>query len=144
MIYFHQNAIESLDQIQIERLSQGIEDTYSADIFARYIAGPAWEKSVINDDLFDMWIRHENIWLRRAAIMSTIHQNKNFERVLKYAALLINDQDDVIVEALSKVLRAASISNHAKVAEFIENHRSILPQTLLEITYADKGIRDRG
>lgn len=142
LIHFHQNGIKYLDQNRVERLSQGIEDAYTADIFARYITGPAWDKGVIQNDLFDRWITHPNLWLRRAAIMSTIHQNKDTERVFNYAAYLVNDNADEIIDALSTVLRAAVISDYQHVKSFIDEHKQSLPPSVIEIIYADKGIED--
>jgi len=142
LIFFHQNAIEHLDQNRVERLSQGIEDGYSADIFARYIAGPAWERGVVNDELFDNWISHQTVWLRRAAIMSTIYQNKDPGRIFEYAAYLVNDSDEDIIEALSKVLRATHIGHHQQVTDFIDKYRDSLASTLVEIIYAEQGMKD--
>lgn len=142
LIYFHPGAIEHLDLHQVESLSQGIEDAYSADIFARYIAGPTWDKDVINDELITKWITNQNPWLRRSAIMSTIYVNKDPKHVLKYASLLVEDKDDDIVEALSTVLRAVMISDHQKVSEFVEAHKTTLAPSLLEIDYTLRGMKE--
>lgn len=123
LIYYHPGAIALLNTDKVQALSEGINRWDSADIFAQFISGPAWKQGVIGDDLIEKWIVSPNFWYRRIAVVSTIYLDGDPERMLKYAALLVDDHEDMIVKALSWVLRRAIRYDRAGVEQFLADHK---------------------
>lgn len=119
LIFFHDGTIKLLDAEKVDALGEGINNWSSTDIFARYIAGPAWKHGAISDALIDRWIQSSNVWWRRAAVVSTIFLYGDIDRMLYYSELLIDDPDDMIIKALSWVLREAIRYDRKRVEKFI-------------------------
>ncbi len=50
----------------------------SVDSFGRILAGPAWLKKQVSDELIQKWAHSEDRWWRRAALVSTVALNMRF------------------------------------------------------------------
>ena len=107
LIYYHPGVIAALTPEKVEKLGEGIQDWASADTFAQFISGPAWKKGVIGDDFIEKWLNSDDFWYRRIAVVSTIYLEGDPERMLRYAQVLADDHEDMIVKAVSWVLRRA-------------------------------------
>ena len=123
LIYYHPGAIALLDAEKVQALSEGIQHWAAADTFAQFISGPAWKAGAITDDLIEKWIHSPDFWYRRIAVVSTIYLNGDPERMLKYAALLVDDHEDMVVKALSWVLRRAIRYDRQGVEQFLADHK---------------------
>ena len=126
LIYYHQGVIALLSPKKVIALGQGINSWSSTDIFAHYIAGPAWKQGVISDALIDQWIQDPSLWWRRAAVVSTIYLYGDVERMFKNAKKLIDDKEDLIVKAVSWVLREAIKYDSDAVRDFLCCHEDRL------------------
>jgi len=126
LIHYHPGAIAALTAEDTITLGHGINDLSSADIYAQFIAGPAWKTGVISDDHVNQWIASENLWWRRAAVVSTIYLEGDIERMLHYTKQLLDDQEDLIIKALSWVLRSAIQHNQAAVVWFLDEYEGRL------------------
>ncbi len=126
LIYYHPGAISLLNPEKVTALGVGINNWSSTDIFAHYIAGPAWKQGVISDHLVDEWIHSDNIWWRRAALVSTIYLYGDVDRMLKYSEILIDDDEDLIIKAISWVLREATKYDPQAVIDFLSKHNDQL------------------
>lgn len=134
LIYYHPGTIELLDPEKIESLGDGINDWSSSDIFAHYIAGPALLSHVISDDLIQKWLHSPNPWWRRAALVSTIYLHGDIDRMLNYCQLLVDDQDDSIIKAISWVLREAIRYDRKRVIDFlVKFEERLAPRIKLEV-----------
>lgn len=123
LIYYHPGAIALLNPDKVQALSEGINHWAAADTFAQFISGPSWKQGVIGDELIEKWIASPDFWYRRIAVVSTIYLNGDSERMLKYAALLVDDHEDMIVKAVSWVLRRAIRYNRKGVEQFLTDHK---------------------
>lgn len=123
LIYYHPGVIGLLTPEKVQRLSEGINHWAAADTFAQFISGPAWKQGVIGDDLIDKWIKSPDFWYRRIALVSTIYLDGDSERMLSYAALLVDDHEDMIVKALSWVLRRAIQYDPEGVEQFLTDYK---------------------
>jgi 3-methyladenine DNA glycosylase AlkD len=109
-------------------------DTWDAvDAFARYIAGPAWQRGLIPDEAVQRWAGSPDRWWRRAALVSTVGLNLraaggkgDTERTLDICARLVSDRDDMVVKALSWALRELVIWDPDAVRIFLETHERVL------------------
>ncbi len=134
LIYYHPGTIELLDPKKVEALGKGINDWSSSDMFAHYISGPAWLSDVISDELIDKWISSPSQWCRRAALVSTIYLHGDIDRMLKYCQLLVDDQEDTIIKAISWVLREALRYDQTAVTDFLaKNDEKLTPRIKLEV-----------
>lgn len=122
LIHFHDGAIASLTPAQVEGLGRNLHDWASTDVFSQNIAGPAWKQGVIDDALVESWIESPVIWWRRAAVVSTIYSGDDPERMLRFSEMLLDDKEDLIVKALSWVLRRAIRYDRAGVEQFLAEH----------------------
>jgi len=134
LIYFHPGTIELLDPQKVEKLGKGINDWSSSDIFAHYIAGPAWLSDIISDELIGKWLLSSNPWWRRAALVSTIYLHGDVNKMFKYCQMLIHDQEDSIIKAISWVLREAIRYDRTGVIDFLtKNEEYLAPRVKLEV-----------
>ncbi len=95
---------------------------------------------IIGDYLWDkdrsslLTLAHSaTMWERRIAIVSTWHfiKKDDFEWTYKLAALLLNDTHDLIHKAVGWMLREAGKRNKALHIDFLNQHASTMPRTML-------------
>ncbi len=125
-----------------ERLREQIYDFYLAhtafinnwdlvDGSAPYIVGPfLWKRPRRRLYIF---ARSKSIWERRIAIISTLHfiRQNDFADALKIAALLLDDEHDLIHKAVGWMLREIGKRNMAVEESFLKTHHRQMPRTML-------------
>ncbi len=126
LLFYHDTALQSLNAKEIEELGTGIDDWSPADIFAHFVAGPAWRAQQISDDLVHTWACSTNRWWRRAALVSTIYLYGDVPRTLHLCQMLAGDHNDMIVKALSWTLRELIGYDRQAVEQFLAKHNDIL------------------
>jgi 3-methyladenine DNA glycosylase AlkD len=72
LVCHHRAALASLSERDIKLFGRGIDSWGSVDMFACYLAGPAWRERQVSDKLIHGWARSRNRWFRRAALVSTV------------------------------------------------------------------------
>ena len=119
---------------RIERLGRGIDNWASVDTFAVTIAGPAWRKGQLDDDVVQRWAKSPDRWWRRAAVVCTVALNQKSHggkgdtaRTLAICELVATDRDEMVAKALSWALRALSVVDRDAVVAFLERHGAELP-----------------
>ncbi|MBU2044487.1 MAG: DNA alkylation repair protein [Candidatus Omnitrophica bacterium] len=77
--------------------------------------------------------KSKNLWQRRIAIVSTFCfiRNNDFRDTLKLAAILINDEEDLIHKACGWMLREVGKRNLAVEERFLKKYSSTMPRTML-------------
>ncbi|MGH9426280.1 MAG: DNA alkylation repair protein [Terriglobia bacterium] len=133
LVCHHRAALASLTEKDIKLFSAGIGSWGSVDMFACYLAGPAWREHQVPDKLIHRWARSRNRWFRRAALVSTVPLNNKARggrgdtaRTLEVCASLVGDRDDMVVKALSWALRELSKRDPEAVGQFLDEHQSAL------------------
>ena len=129
----HPAAFASLGAKEIERFGRGIDSWGAVDMFACYLAGPAWREHQVPDKLIHSWAHSKNRWLRRAALVSTVPLNSKARggsgdtpRTLEVCRGLVADRDDMVVKAMSWALRELSKRDPKAVNLFLDGHQSVL------------------
>ena len=129
----HKAAFESLTESRIEALGEGIDSWHAVDGFARLISGPAWLAGLIEDTKIHRWARSEDLWWRRAALVSTVALNMrshggygDVDRTLAVCTMLADDHEDMVIKALSWALRALVVHDPDAVQRFLTTHDEVL------------------
>lgn len=133
LVRFHHAALKSLGEKELEQLGRGINSWWSVDSFARTLAGPAWLRGQLRDDVIIRWASSEDLWWRRAALVCTVALNLRSrggygdkERTLAICKILVDDHEDMVVKAMSWALRALVVHDPYAVNEFLEENDAVL------------------
>jgi 3-methyladenine DNA glycosylase AlkD len=125
----HHHAFDTLSDRAVEDLAAGLDSWGSVDGFGRILAGPAWVRGLISDELIDKWSGDDDRWLRRAALVSTVALNRPADggcgdapRTLALCERLCDDRDDMVVKALSWALRDLVWWDPEAVRAFLAAH----------------------
>jgi hypothetical protein len=108
LIAAHPAALAKLTVTRVRRLGRGIDSWSDVDMFARLLAGPAWQRGAVPDADIRRWAVSPNRWWRRAAVVSTVALNSlrtadghgDPKRTLAVCRLVRRDRDPVVVKAL--------------------------------------------
>jgi len=129
----HKVTFQKIGKAELEELGQGINSWDTTDAFARILAGPAWLNGQVTDNLIHKWANSEDLWWRRAALVSTVALNKrsqggkgDVDRTLTICKLLISDHENMVVKAMSWALRELIVHNPEAVNEFLTKHEADL------------------
>jgi 3-methyladenine DNA glycosylase AlkD len=133
LIRYHRAAFRSLGACELEALGRGIDSWSSVDSFARTLAGPAWLRGQVSDQVIHRWARSADRWWRRAALVSTVALNVrsrggtgDVARTLAVCRLLVDDGDDMVVKAMSWALRELVVHDPDAVRAFLSTHQDAL------------------
>jgi len=133
LIRSHKEAFQSMGETELEEFGHGINSWWSVDAFARTLAGPAWLRGQVSDGLIHKWANSEDLWWRRAALVSTVALNMRSQggmgdapRTLAVCRLLVEDYDDMVVKAMSWALRALAVHDPGEVSAFLEKYEDVL------------------
>jgi 3-methyladenine DNA glycosylase AlkD len=129
----HDAAFERVGVAELEELGRGIDSWSSVDAFARTLAGPAWLAGQVTDEVIHRWAGSEDLWWRRAALVSTVALNirshggyGDTPRTLAVCRRLADDPEDMVVKALSWALRALVVHDPEAVEAFLAEHEDVL------------------
>ncbi|HEY7270379.1 MAG TPA: DNA alkylation repair protein [Dehalococcoidia bacterium] len=133
LIVEHPMALSLIGPEEIVALGEGLSSWDQVDCFALYLAGRAWRRGQISDELVMSWAASQDRWWRRAALVSTVPLNAKAQggsgdtpRTLALCALLVDDRDDMVVKAMSWALRVLSQRDAAAVRSFADANRERL------------------
>jgi len=133
MIEAHKGAFNCLGEAELEEFGQGLNSWGTVDAFARTLSGPAWLHGLVSDDVILKWACSEDLWWRRAALVSTVAWNVrshggpgDVTRTLAVCRLLAADHEDMVVKALSWALRELVIHDPDAVKVFLKEHENAL------------------
>ncbi len=77
--------------------------------------------------------KSNNLWERRTAILSTTYFIRKGELAdtFQLAAILLNDEEDLVHKATGWMLRFAGDKNKAQLVAFLAKHAAIMPRVML-------------
>ncbi len=132
LILHHKAARKSVRIAEVETLAEGLDTWDGVDTFGLYISGPAWRDGQIKDSDIKRWAKSDDLWIRRAALVSTVVLNSksrgagatggDAKRTLPICKMLIDDREDMVVKALSWALRVLAAVDPAPVRAFLKEH----------------------
>jgi 3-methyladenine DNA glycosylase AlkD len=141
LIAAHRGGLHLIDGELIERLSRGLADWGSVDMFGVTLAGPAWRDGKISDRQILSWAKSEDRWRRRLSLVATVRLNTrtgggkgDAPRTLRIARLHVADRDDMVVKAMSWALRELGQREPAEVRAFLrEQGDRLAPRVRREV-----------
>jgi 3-methyladenine DNA glycosylase AlkD len=127
----HRETFERLEIKSLLKLGATMNSWASVDCFGLYLSGPTWLHGRIADRYLQAWARSENLWWRRAALVSTVALSRHgsaegARRVLAICTELVTDREDMVVKALSWALRELSKKHPDHVRRFVSRYREAL------------------
>ncbi len=132
-LWKNKNALGLLNIADLNELKEGNDNWVCVDTFCVCVSGWVWRNKQISDNDVLRWLKSENRWERRTAVVSTVPLNLKSrggkgdpERTLMICREVINDRDDMVVKALSWALRELSKSNKPAVQNFMDTYSSKL------------------
>ncbi|MBN1435280.1 DNA alkylation repair protein [Candidatus Fermentibacterales bacterium] len=133
LIRCHAGAFARVDRRLLEQLGEGMDTWWAVDGFARLLSGPAWLHGSIGDEAVMDWAGSDDLWWRRAALVSTVALNMRSQggygdtrRTLMVCGPLVGDREDMVVKAMSWALRELVVHDPAAVGSFLDRHCSTL------------------
>ena len=137
----HRPAFTRLNDKRIDRLSKGLSDWGSIDLFGCSLAGPAWRDGLLSDRQVEKWMSSRDRWRRRLALVCTVALSRSARtkpahasKVLFVCRRLVTDRDDMVVKALSWALRELSKSSRNVAQTFLEeNKQELAPRVVREL-----------
>ena len=133
IVRFHKPTFESLSEATIEEIGQGIDSWQSVDAFGCTLSGPAWRIGNLSDATIHRWAASEDVWWRRAALVSTVGLNTRARggtgdtaRTLTVCRLLTDDHEDMVQKAMSWALRTLVVHDREAVSDFLEDYHDSL------------------
>ncbi len=129
----HETALAAMSCAEIEAFGEGMSSWDEADSFGVLLGGAAWQAGVVGDHDVMRWAKSDDVWWRRAALVSTVTLNTKSrggtgetERTLAVCAWLADDREEMVVKALSWALRSLAAWDPEAVAAFVEEHDGVL------------------
>lgn len=129
----NKTALNQLHLSDLEHLGKNMDNWATTDTFSILLSGMVWRNNQISDKDVLNWLKSENRWWRRTAVVSTIPLNRvakggkgDTKRTLMICEKIVDDRDDMIVKALSWALRELSKSDKPAVKIFMKKYDSKL------------------
>ena len=133
LLWKNKKALNMLNLNDLEHLGKNMDNWATTDTFSVLLSGYAWRENQITDADILTWLKSENRWWKRAAVVSTVPLNLrsrggkgDTKRTLMICEKVIADRDDMIVKALSWALRELSKSDKQAVEKFMEKYDTML------------------
>lgn len=129
IIICHKTAIQLIGEKELKEFGNQIDSWGAVDVFAGYLAGPAWRNGQVPDELISSWANSKNFWWRRTALVCTVSLNRrsaggkgDIDRTLKICSKLAADKNDMVIKALSWALRELIAHDPESVRKFLNEH----------------------
>jgi 3-methyladenine DNA glycosylase AlkD len=118
-------------ELSLKNISS-IDNWDLVDTFIPYVIGDFLKKNGNISLLYD-FVKSENLWIKRIAIMSTFAfiKENSFDDTIKICELLLSDKHDLIQKACGWMLREMWKRDEKILLNFLENHHKIMPRTML-------------
>jgi len=132
------NLYKSLTEEFIESIEKYLDNWLSVDYFGAIVVGCAWRENLISTEKVKKYLKSNDFWIRRIAVVATVSLNQkargglgDSKRTLEICRLVVNDHNEMIVKALSWALRELSKIDKDSVIDFINENKSSLHKKVL-------------
>lgn len=132
------NLYKSLTEEYIERIEKNLDNWVSVDYFGAIVVGCAWRENLITIKKVKNYLKSDNFWIRRIAIVATVSLNQKArgglgdnKRTLEICQLVVDDHQEMIIKALSWSLRELAKIDKESVIDFINKYENRLHKKVL-------------
>jgi 3-methyladenine DNA glycosylase AlkD len=117
----------------------------TVDALAAHTAGPLVRRHPELTAVLDDWVRSDDIWVARTAILHqlTYRQGTDGDRLFAYCRLRAGDSEFFIRKAIGWALRTYAAREPDRVAEFLRDTPSLSPLSIREATKGVERARRR-
>ncbi len=142
ILWTHKKVLKSLNYEQILTLGERLDNWASTDAYGTMIAGWHWREGTLPDSQILKWLKSEDRWYRRLAVVCTVPLNIRSrggtgdpKRTLMICRKVLADRDDMVVKAISWALRELSKTDKKAVEDFMDKYTEQLhPRIRREVT----------
>lgn len=131
-------TLNTLTVKDIDDLGNNLDNWLSVDYYAALFVGFAWREKILNIDKIKSYLKSDNFWIRRIAVVATVSLNQkarggtgDIKQTLEICELVVDDHTDMINKALSWALRELAKVDKKPVIEFIGKHKDRLHKKVL-------------
>lgn len=132
------NLYKSLSEEFIESIEKNLDNWISVDYFGAIVVGSAWRENIIGTEKVKNYLKSDDFWIRRIAVVATISLNQkargglgDSNRTLEICKLVVDDHQEMIVKALSWALRELAKIDKIPVIQFVKENENRLHKKVL-------------
>ena len=132
------NLYKSLTEEFIESIEKNLDNWISVDYFGAIVVGCAWREHFVSTEKVKSYLKSEDFWIRRIAVVATVALNQkargglgDSKRTLEICKLVVDDHQEMIVKALSWALRELAKIDKEPVIEFVKENENRLHKKVL-------------
>ncbi len=147
LLHLHPSAIEHISLEDPEVMGSSVDSWGDVDTLCS-LSSTLWLLGRLPEAAVRRWARSGNRWWRRSALVTLVAKppkrtrfhrelirvrggHLDPARILPICEMLVADRDDMVVKALSWVLRDLSVPHPELVRAFLEKHRGIIAARVL-------------
>ncbi len=147
LIHLHPKAILHVRVSDLEKMGASLDGWGDVDTFCS-LSCTLWRLGRLSDARIRRWARSEGRWWRRSALVTMVAKppkktryrrelikthgaHLDPDRILPFCEMLVADRDDMVVKAMSWVLRDLSVPHPEVVRRFLEKHQEALAARVL-------------
>lgn len=132
------NLYKSLTEEYIESIEKNLDNWVSVDYFGAIVVGCAWRENFVSIEKIKNYLKSDNYWIRRIAIVATVSLNQkargglgDSKRTLEICRLVVDDHEEMIIKALSWALRELVKIEKEPVIKFVNEFENRLHKKVL-------------
>jgi 3-methyladenine DNA glycosylase AlkD len=132
------NLYKSLTEEYIESIEKNLDNWVSVDYFGAIVVGCAWRENFVSIEKIKNYLKSDNYWIRRIAIVATVSLNQkargglgDSKRTLEICRLVVDDHEEMIIKALSWALRELAKIDKEPVIKFVNEFENRLHKKVL-------------
>ncbi len=133
IINYDKKLISHLTEKDAFEMQKNLDNWLSVDYFAGVLLGPLWREGQISDKKIEQFAKSKDFWERRIAVVSTVALNQkarggkgDVKRTIKICSLVVKDDNDMVIKALSWALRELVKVEKLPVVEFMNKYNDVL------------------
>jgi len=147
LLHLHPTALQHIRVRDLQTMGSIVDSWGRVDFFCE-ITYTLWRIGRLSDARIRQWALSKNRWWRRSALVTLVMKppkntpqrkalikthggHHDPKRVLPICEMLVTDQDDMVVKAMSWVLRDLSKAHPEAVRDFIKKHKDVLAARVL-------------
>lgn len=130
--------IKAINRDYLNYFFKNMDNWVSVDYYGALFVGYAWRENIIATDDIKWFLKSDDFWIRRIAVVATVALNQkarggkgDIARTIEICTLVVDDHADMMNKALSWALRELAKIYPEPVIEFMEKHKNRLHKRVI-------------